>query len=377
MVSMLDRATRVLLAACATLCLIGSATAQAGRVVLAGKDWRPDAELAQAMRPIERREPLLVVLHREEDPRVALAGWRIATRDLTPVAGTDGANSVDALDATAERALASEVLAADAIALHGGEWIDWWRCLSPDKRPSRILVALREAHARGATVLAFDRAATFVAGGLVLPEEVGREPKNTAARGRAWIVAGNVGDEALLVECEGDRGRGAGGVLDAVSRELRLAGGFEAQGAWVLARDGALVVDFERRRIAPLARAALRLCFERARKSATKSLAEVECTLHVARAEPRSWWRARVHPAWSAMAASRRIDLPCSMAAGTPDEERAATRALDLATIFATLERGAAAEHSDAAGTLHILPSGVDEQGARRALARWTRRVED
>jgi|GEM_PF-1824153 len=377
MVSMLDRATRVLLAACATLCLIGSATAQAGRVVLAGKDWRPDAELAQAMRPIERREPRLVVLHRAEDPRLALAGWRIATRDLTPVAGTDGADSVDALDATKERALAAEVLAADAIALHGGEWTDWWRCLSPDKRPSRILVALREAHARGATVLAFDRAATFVAGGLVLPEEVGREPKNTAARGRAWIVAGNVGDEALLVECEGDRGRGAGGVLDAVSRELRLAGGFEAQGAWVLARDGALVVDFERRRIAPLARAALRLCFERARKSATKSLAEVECTLHVARAEPQSWWRARVHPAWSAMAASRRIDLPCSMAAGTPDEERAATRALDLATICATLERGAAAEHSDAAGTLHILPSGVDEQGARRALARWTRRVED
>ncbi|MEY2745506.1 MAG: hypothetical protein RL112_548 [Planctomycetota bacterium] len=340
--------------------------------MLAGPEWRPDAALAQAMRPSAEREPLLLVLHLAEDPRLAMDGWRVAARGLARPKEESDERQAPPGEAL-ERALAAEVLAADAIALQGGAWVDWWRRLVPGDKPSRVLAALREARARGATLLAFDDAAVFVVGGLVPPDEVGRVARNKAAKDRAWIVAGHASGDSLLLECEGRLGRGSSRVLDAVARELRLAGGREAQRAFVLEKDGALVVDGERGRLAPIARHALRLGFERARKSATKSLDDIECGLLPPRADPRAWWRAGEHPAWSAIASSGAPDLPGPALPGAVEGQLASTRSFDLASIRATLERGERATHGDATGALRILPARDDGRGARFALARWTR----
>jgi hypothetical protein len=373
MLHMLGRVVRLALLGCALLALVPAARAQSGKLVLAGSAWRPDAGLLRALRPPATPEPLLVVLHLDEDPRLAWEGWRVSTRALAAKVEPDGAML---FDEAAERVLAAQALAADAIVLHGGAWIDWWRRLFHGKKPGRVLTALREAHLRGVALVAFDDAATFLVGGLVPPEEVGRAPRSTSAAGRAWIVEGSLGAGSLVLECEGRAGRGPSRVFDAISRELRLAGSLETRRAWVLARDGALVLDPGRRRLAPLERPLLRLGFERARKSATKSLDEVECAAFPTRPDPEAWWRDDAHLAWIALDESSARDSLAVVATTGALAMHAAPCAFDLEAIHAALEVGVAADAGDATGDLRLLPSRRDESGARRAWARWTRREE-
>lgn len=338
------------LAACLALC--ADPASAGGRVLLGGPEWQPAAELCAALRPAAKEEPRLLVLAFGELRACEWPGWRVEREVLAalPEAGADE---------TLERALAARVARADALLLDGGAWLDWWRRLLPGKRPGTLLRAIAEAQARGTLVCARGEAARFAGGGLVLPDEVGREMKNKLAQQRAWIVPGHLLATPLCVEFEDAAGRGAGRVLDAVARELLVAGTRELERAFVVAHDGALLVDDEARALLALDRAALRLGFEHLRKQGADRLDQLALDV-VAAAKPDAELLASARAArWQAW--TRPAPAP-----GAAEAPAAETTDMALATLLLALETGAAARHADSRGELR------HAAGSRAAC--WTRR---
>lgn len=340
-----------LLATAWSLCAAHAAAG--GRVLLAGPDWQPRTELSALLRPGGKESPLLLVLARGDAPACAWPGWRSETATLAdlPEGGADEEQ---------ERALAERIGRADALLLDGGSWLAWWQRCLPRKQPGRILRALQEARSRGVLVCARGDAARFVGGGLVLPDETGREMKNRQAQERAWIVAGHLLATPLCIEYEDAADHGAGRVFDAVARELRTAGTRELERAFVVARDGALLVDDEAGALAALDRAALRLGFEHLRKLGADRMDQIALdVLAPARIDAGLLASARTERwhEWSKPCAAPGSSSPCD----APSTDMA------LATLLDALASGDAARHADRQGEL------LRAKGSRSAS--WTRRA--
>jgi len=80
------------------------------------------------------------------------------------------------LPAAEDRAVAHELSRASQVELSGGTWIDWYLAAHDGRHEREWTRALREAHERGARVVAAGGAATWIAQHTVVPRDVVQKP---------------------------------------------------------------------------------------------------------------------------------------------------------------------------------------------------------
>lgn len=323
---------------------IGHAQPPEMRLIVAGPDWRPSAELQAVW--LRRTPSNGCSLSFGDSEPLELNGVRLSVHTL---AGTPE----NPWNEARERELTQRLEQAELIELHGGTWLAWWQHCLPDKKPSRLLQTLHAAQQRGALLIARGEAARFAAGGIVMPDETGRYMRGPQAQTRPWCLAGYLVDVPLLLEYEdqSDDSRGAGRVLYAAARELRLAGGREVERAWVVQRAGAVALDQGGTHALVLDLPVLRLGFESMRKASTREMSDVTLTVLEPAAPREPAWQA-----WLTRPASQGLAVAMPQPAPVAQDMR-------MQTLLSALRSPPASVHADR--------YGVMERCAGSSVVRW------
>lgn len=143
-----------------------------------------------------------------------------------------------------DRRLAGAIAGADAVALVGGRFSEWFETLTPGRHRSRVGLALAAALRRGADVAGVGAAAAFLAGASLVPADEPLPPlRDRHEQGRARIVVGL----GLERHWFADVGGGSGPETLRLARSLFDLGADEGLwlgpgGAAAIGRDGNLEV---------------------------------------------------------------------------------------------------------------------------------------
>lgn len=352
------RALSWLLALLACIAWTNLAQSMERRLIVAGPDWRPSAELQACWR--RNAAPSGCSLSFGDSTALELSGGQLKPCSLAETPNNPWSEA-------REREVAQLVAQAELIELHGGTWLGWWQRCLPDKKPSRLLQALRAAQERGVLIIARGEAARFAAGGIVRPEDVGRLMRGPQAQERPWCVAGYLAEVPVLLEYEDADSRGVGRVLYAAARELRLHGGREVERAWVVQRAGAIALDLSSERALVLDLPVLRIGLEAMRKVSSLEMKDVALTVLEAPAFRDTVWRgerAETVPdaapdSWQAwLTQPRALGL-----AGTLTQPAPPAQDMRVQTLLRALREPTASVHSDRYGSV--------DRGAGANVVRW------